>query len=114
MAQNRPRMAYYAVHAYKKGRLPVTSVFQLVGYSHLPELGRVRVYVRAQAPLASAQDVFVQICPGRFGFDGEPLQVRRAPSSLAAQVCAHFLGQQTADGGDPFEAALPAGGLRVA
>ena len=92
------------------------AVFQLVGYSHLPDLGRVRVYVRAAAPLSSDQDVFVQICPGRFGFDGEPLQVRRAPLPLAARVCAHFRGEPAEDNdsaGEHFEAALPVGALHI-
>jgi hypothetical protein len=93
----------------------VPTVFQLVGYSHLPELGRVRVYVRAADPLGSERDVFVQQCPGRFAYDGEPLQVRRAPPLLAARVNAHFL--KTEPDEDPadewFEAAVPSGGLRT-
>jgi hypothetical protein len=94
----------------------VPTVFQLVGYSHLPELGRVRIYVRAADPLAREKDVFIQVCPGRFGFDGAPLQVRRAPTALAARVRAHFL-KSEADEDDPadelFEAAMPSGDLRT-
>ena len=94
----------------------MTPVFQLVGYSHLRELGRVRVYVRAADPLGSARDVFIQLCPGRFSFDGDPLQVRRAPEALAMLVNAHFHGGDVAEDAESghFEAALPPDGLRPA
>jgi hypothetical protein len=68
------------------------TTYRLVGYSQTRDLGRVRVYVPADAaPGLSA--VYLTGMSAPFDYAGQPLQLRPAPSSLAARVRAHLLGR---------------------
>jgi hypothetical protein len=66
-------------------------MYRLVGYSETRELGRVRVYVPAEAEATAQSPVHVAPMSAPFDYSGQPLQLRPAPSVIAARVRAHLL-----------------------
>ena len=67
------------------------ATYQLVGYSQTQELGRVRIYILADAPVTAHSWVYITPMSAPFDGMGQPLQLRPASSTLAARVRAHLL-----------------------
>jgi hypothetical protein len=69
------------------------TTYRLVGYSQTRELGRVRVYVSGDAETTGYSPVFIARNSAPFDYSGQPLQLRRASTGMAARVRAHLLDQ---------------------